>query len=465
MRPRKSAYKLLHDGALALADVQTNGMRIDVAHLEKTIAEVDAQIADIERRMLKDRVWRKYWSQLPNANLGSRPQLGSVLFGKLGHVPKGYTTKGNVKTNSESLEGTDEPIVKDFIKVEKLKKMKSTYLYGMKYNLIGDRIHPSTNLNTVRSYRSSQNGPNMQNIPTREELLGQVVRPNVIPDDGEWIVEIDYGQIEVRISACYHLDPVMITYIEDKTTDMHKDMACQIYKLRPDQVGKKIRYCGKNRFVFPQFYGDFYVRNAISLWEAIDEFGLITEDGIPLRDHLKSVGITSLGRCDPDRPPVAGTFEHQLLQVENDFWGNRFQVYNSWKTRWWQNFLRKGEFRMLSGFVVTGEPLKKNACVNYPIQGSSFHCLLWSLVELNRWLKKYRFRTKIINEIHDSLMLSGPKKELKDVLPMARYLMTEKIKKHWPWIVIPLEVEAEGSPVNWFEKRVLDIDTGEVIGK
>lgn len=41
------------------------------------------------------------------------------------------------------------------------------------------------------------------------------------------------------------------------------------------------------------------------------------------------------------------------------------------------------------------------------------------------------------------------------VLATANRIMTQDIRKHWPWIIVPLEVEVELTPVDgsWYLKK------------
>ena len=45
---KTDAYRLFHEGALALADVESNGFRIDVDRLDKTIDNVEVVGTDSE---------------------------------------------------------------------------------------------------------------------------------------------------------------------------------------------------------------------------------------------------------------------------------------------------------------------------------------------------------------------------------------------------------------------------------
>lgn len=237
----------------------------------------------------------------------------------------------------------------------------------------------------------------------------------------------------------------------------------QCYKLKKEQITKTIRYCAKNKFVFPQFYGSYFLECAKSLWEAIDLMDLETADGIPLKKHLRMQGIKELGDKNSDWETgrietVRGTFMDHIREVEKDFWGNRFKVYKQWKYDWWHQYLEHGEFEFLTGFVGRGVYNKRQVC-NYPIQGSAFHCLLWSLIRLQRWMKKNKMRSKIVAEIHDSLVIYFHVKEIDDVLAKAKQIMTVDIVKYWPWIIVPLTIEAEISEEgqSWAKKKVYPI--------
>ena len=91
--------------------------------------------------------------------------------------------------------------------------------------------------------------------------------------------------------------------------------------------------------------------------------------------------------------------------------------------------------------------------MNFPIQGASFHCLLWALVELQKWLNRGKMRSLIVGQIHDSILLDCTEEELEEVIAMAVYIMTDKLPQTWKWICIPMEVEVETSKTNWHEKK------------
>lgn len=458
----RDAYRLFHEGSLALSRMEHNGIRIDTDYVDKTLDSLTRKIADLQVKIKEDKVyklWRKAWGL--KTNLGSKGQLANVVFDRMGFKPKkGHeTAKGNRKEDESAFDHVDLPFVKDYFQIEKLKKVRSTYFLGIKRELVDGYVHPVFNLHLARTYRSTSDNPNFQNIPSRNPEIAALIRQCYIPRKGRRILEIDYAGIEVRIAAVYHKDPTMMRYINNPAMDMHRDMASKCFMLDSKQVTKHARYAGKNMFVFPQFYGSFYVDCARAMWEAIDRMKLTAGDGgVSLKEHLKAKGIRRLGDLDPSVRPAKGTFENHIKEVEDYFWNKQFPVYTRWKKQWWDEYKRNGWCQIKTGFVVYG-PHGRNDIINYPVQGAAFHCLLWSCIQMQKWLDANNMKCLIIGQIHDSLVFDCPDEELDEVTSMAHKIMTKDIRKHWDWINVPLDVEAEASPVNrsWHEKKHVNI--------
>jgi DNA polymerase-1 len=454
------AYQLLHQGVIALSQVENNGMRIDTEYLNKAIKHSEHQIARITQRMQKDKIYKKWKRNYgPETNIDSREQLGTILFEVLDYPCDHRTETGRPSTNNSVLSEIRLNFVQDFIRLQKIKKANSTYLKGILKEIDQGYLHPFFNLHIPITYRGSSDHPNFQNIPVRDPRFAKLIRKAFISRPHHRIVEVDFSGAEIGGAACYHKDPRMLSYIKNPKKDLHRDMAMQIYMLSLQQINKDIRYCGKNMFVFPQFYGDWYLSCAQSLWEAIDNMSLETDEGVSLKKHLRSKGIKKLGECDPDIDPEEGTFIYHLKEIENDFWNNRFKVYGQWKKDWWGDFCEQGFLDTLTGFRVSGD-LSRKEVINYPIQGTAFHWLLWSLIRIQKLLNKYRMRTKIIGQIHDSIVSDVYKKELRNYLEICQQVMTKDVRKHWPWIIVPLSIEAEVAPVggNWYEKEKYELN-------
>jgi len=454
-------YRLFHEGSIALAKVEANGIKIDEDYLARAKDQCKNEINRLKSQMLDDIVFDKWKRRFGlKANMGSREQLGEVIFGVM-KVPYKWdrTASGRYSTDDEVLRGLKIPFVDTFLGIERWKKAQSTYLRGIERETINGFLHPMFNLHLVSTYRGSCDSPNFQNIPIRRPEFAKLIRSAFIPrGPNRFLLEADFKGIEVVVAACYNHDPTLTAYVSDPAKDMHGDMARQCYILTKAELTKQSRYSAKNGFVFPEFYGNWYKAVARDLWRKIMELKLVTTGGMPLKEHLRKHGIRGLGKCDPECDPVEGTFEYHIKEVEDDFWHRRFKVYDQWKKDWNEAYLEKGYFDTLTGFRCSAM-MDRKQCVNYPIQGSAFHCLLWSLIRIQKLFHRYNMRSLIVGQIHDSMLMDVLNRERKDVLEIIKHVTTVDLAKHWKWICVPMRVEVEASPLggSWFEKKEIEL--------
>ena len=445
------AYQLFHDGQVAFAAVERNGCRIDVPYLRAAIAEVEKYLAEMEvglQQTAEYATGRKVFGT--SFNLDSAKQLAQILYKEHGHVVT--TLDGEVLTNVDeyALTKVGSEFAKMLLKLRKYKKLLGTYLKPILELQFNGYLHCSLNLNTVITYRSSCEDPNLQNIPARDKEIARLIRRAFIASDGFLIMECDLKGAEVSVSACYHHDPTMIAYLKNPSSDMHRDVAKRCFFL--DNVPKAVRQATKGDFTFSAFYGNWWRANAQSLWDDIHMENLKTAEGMHLAQHLALNGITGLGTCK-GKHTQPGTFEHHIKAVDQWFWGEQFHVYAAWKDYWWNLYLEHGGFQTLTGFRVQG-CFVFNQVVNSPIQGSSFHCILWALIQLQRWLVANGKRTRIINTIHDSIILDVYIPELYEINDKIVEILTVDLPRHWEWLCVPVtaEIEVAGPGLSWFDK-------------
>ena len=174
---------------------------------------------------------------------------------------------------------------------------------------------------------------------------------------------------------------------------------------------------------------------------------LETRKGTPLKKWLKKKGIKNLGK-----------FEDHIQEVEYYFWNELFHEYNEWKKELYQSYLNHGYVDMYTGFRCY-EFMKKNEAINRAIQGTAFHWLLWSLIQLRKEMKKRKMETLLVCQIHDSAELDIVPSERDEILGLAKEIMTEWIREHWEWIIVPLEIEVEIAPKGepWWKKKEVKI--------
>jgi DNA polymerase-1 len=442
---------LFLQGIKALCDVEGTGIGADAGYYQSENKRLTEQISSIESILYacpEATIFQNHTGR--KLNLKSTKDLNLLLYDLLALTSVKLTDGGKNSVDFESLNLIQTDFTRNLIIYRKLLKTRDTYLAQFIREICPDgRIHPTFNLHFARTFRSSSDHPNFQNIPVRDKESKKSCRMGLIPSKGNQIMEIDFASLEVRIMACYTQDPVLMNYINDPTTDMHRDQAIDILQLPVEEITKDLRFHTKNSIVFAFFYGSYYKPCAEGFWKNIK--GLTTKSGVDIYDHLKSKGLNYYKPAMMVDDP--SPFEHHLQQIEKKFW-KKYQVTKEW-TEYEENFyLRHGYVELKTGFRRGGY-LRKNQITNTPVQGSAFHCLLWSLIELNKELRKLNLRTKIIGQIHDSIVLDVYPPEAQEITLLARDIMTVRLRQAWDWITVPLDIEIEMTPIDgaWLEKE------------
>lgn len=418
-----NGFDLFMEGQKMFSEVEQNGLNIDEEYYEKIIQHLTKKQSILSKKILSSKELENWKGEF---NFNSSDQLRKLLFVDLGYVGIKKTKKDKDSTDAETLEKINTPFTNRILEYKKLDKIKGTYLSGFLKNSFQGKIYPSFNLNLVVTYRSSSDSPNLQNVPVRDLYAQELCRTGIKPSPGRQLLSVDYSGIEVRISACYHKDPNMIKYIRDPKSDMHRDVARQL--LLKEDISKDERFYAKNNFTFAEFYGDYWGNIAPNLWKNMPE------GSIPFSKYSK--------------------FEKHVKEIEDDFWNNRFKVYNQWRKDTWKRYQKTGKLYTHTGFICTGH-LDRKQVANYPIQGSAFHCLLWSMNEIHKYMKENKFESNLLGEVHDETITDLVPGEKKELLPVIRRISTIDIIKHWPWIIVPLDIEAEVSEIdgNWAEMK------------
>lgn len=444
---RLDAYQLFHAGTLALAEVERRGIHIDIGYCDEKLKWIDSKFKQAERRFYRTPLGRACLARFGDGfKYSSVQQLRAVLGADFGVKPIKETEGGEASADEESLRRCGVEGAELVLRMRRLSKMGNT-LSGLRREAINGVIHPSFWLHTVATYRSSSSGPNLQNVPVRDFEMQEVCRTAILPSKGHRLLEIDFKSVEVAVAACLHQDPTMLVYLRDPKSDMHGDMAVQIYKLKDgarqaENFKSVLRQSAKNGFVFPEFYGDYYGSCAVNMacnWLKMPQDGSwrdshgATFDGVPIGAHLRDIGIHSLG-----------DFTDHLEKVERDFWERRFRVYNRWRKDWYAKYQNEGGFEMKTGFSVSGL-YSRNQVINFPVQGPAFHCLLWVLIRLVNRLRGRR--SGVIAEVHDSALIDAHPDEFDDVLAICRELV-EALKCEWDWLIAPMTIEAKAGPVD-----------------
>ncbi len=462
----KKAYLFLHKGSLTLSEIEMNGLPVNTEHFDTTKTEVQKKITELKKELNDSEEAKKFFEQEGKTlDYGSPKDLRTLFFDVLGLESVKKTATGFDCVDHDALTSIKHKFANKLLELRKYDKINSTYMDQLIREINSDeRIHPFFHLHTTRTNRSSSNAPNSQNLPSRDEEGKLFVKKGFkVPDDC-YFAEVDFGSQEVRIAACFTKDPVLVSYINDPSTDMHKDECKNLYLLddslyeKPEYTKtlKRLRFFTKNGFIFPQFYGSYWRSCARSLWNDIE--GLEFEKGYSVYDYLAEKGISCLTNITSFKDkPKKGCFEYHIMQCENQFW-KKYSTFRKWQETSKEFYINNGYVYSMFGTRRRGY-LNQNKILNTGIQGTGFQCLLWSLTELNNYLKKNKFKSKIIGQIHDSILIQLQKDEAISILKQCQFIMEEKISQYYKWLIVPLAAEIECSELGgtWYDKKEIDI--------
>lgn len=456
------AYQLMHESIIALAHAEKTGIRVDVDKIKSHEDTLTNSIMSLEKELRTTDLFAKWNKRFGSIlNLDSSDQLATMLYSVLKLKAPKMTDGGKGSTDDESLKSLKMPELDKILQIRKLKKIRDTYLASYKREQVGGVLHPSFQLHNVITFRSSCEDPNFQNVPKREKKAKEICRSIIVPRKGFLLAEVDFAKIEVSISACYHKDPVMLKYLLSNSSDMHADTMIQLFLFKKYLPAKLpghgvLRNGTKNGFVFPQFYGDYYANCAINLskWAGMPvkgkwkkSQGIEIQEGHTIGEHLFEQGISTFD-----------DFKEHVRQVERDFWNKRFKVYSQWKKEWFESYQSKGYFDTLTGFRCQGI-MSRNEVINYPVQGSAFHCLLWSFVKIHKIMIARKWKTRLIGQIHDAIIMDVHPDEVDEVMTTVKRITCYELRQAWKWIIVPLDISAEVGEVDgdWLNQKHYDL--------
>jgi len=396
-----------------LANLKDYGIRIDRELLEnfyvdytksneELLKTIDTNQGVQEFKKLKEKEF----------NIASPKQLGEVLYKIYKIKPVKQTATGE-STDAEALdlilEQTDNKDAIELINsLLRFRKISSFLKRVVQYKELVDEkgfIHPTYNLNIAESYRSSATNPNCQNIYKRDEEL-IIFRKIIIPSPDNVLLECDYDALEVKVIAMASRDKNLTEQILNGV-DPHTKWASEIYEKNPEDVTKEERYDGKNKFVFPSFYGS--------------------------RD-------TSIFRSFPSKS------SRHVSKTQSKFW-KEYSSVKDWQNRTLAIYDTRGYVRGLSGFKRPG-PLSINQLYNTPIQGTAFHLLLDGLRTIDKEILRRGLKSRAFMEVHDSITFDAVLEEVEELIALANEVLCAK-RFDWQG-VIPTTISWEIGE-NWFE--------------
>ena len=395
-----------------LAEIEKKGIKVDVKRLKNLSLVFQKKLSKIEKEIFK-------LSSI-EFNIASPKQLGEILFNKLGLEGKKKGKSGAYSTSVDVLENLSyqgHKIAEFLLEWRQISKLLNTYTYSLinEVNKKTLRIHTSYSMAATNTGRLSSTDPNLQNIPIRTEE-GKKIRNAFISDKGFKLVSLDYSQIELRLLA--HIGKVEdLKKAFDKNIDIHKKTASQIFNVELKDVNDDLRRKAKTIN-----YGIIYGISAFGLAKQLNIQR--SEADLIIKEYFKNYkGILN------------------YINETTDFCKKNGFV----KTLFGRECYIEGINNKNSSF----RNFAIRAAINAPIQGSAADIIKKAMINIYKFLKEKKTKSKMILQVHDELLFEMCESEINylsmDIKKIMENSSLPEIK-----LDIPLIVDI-GQGSNWAE--------------
>ena len=389
-----------------LLNMERTGIRIDSDLLGTMSEELTGRMAAFEEEI--------YTHAGERFNINSTQQLGHILFDVL-KLTRKRKTKTGYSTDQSVLEALahEHPLPKIILEYRHLNKLLSTYVDALPRLVREDtgRVHTSFNQTVTTTGRLSSTDPNLQNIPIRTDLGGQI-RKAFIPQEGWKLISADYSQVELRVMAHLSEDETLRqAFIDDK--DIHTITASLVFDLPPEFVTGDLRRQAK-AINFGVIYGQ-------------TPFGLAQSLGIPQKSAANFID-----NYFATYPGVKAYNEQSIEKARRDGYVTTML----------------GRRRYLPEINLKNVNQRKFAernAINTPIQGTAADVIKVAMINIDRRLREDGFTGRMLLQVHDELIFEVPPEELDAAVEMVRHEMSHAVE-----LSVPLKVDI-GAGENWFE--------------
>lgn len=417
-RPEASfIYGKLIEASNVFMRVELNGVRLDMDYLEDLEFELEKELEGATKKLneVSATIWDpQQYSRDTGAkvkltdefNIKSPKQLKWMLQQVLGYpVPSTDAATIDMLIDEVDAGLITNPRAKDFLQaiasVRKNSKYMDTYVQGMRECVCKDlRIRGTFNLHGTETGRLSSSNPNMQNIPRDKKIKNLMCAT-----PGYKLVQMDYSQAELRVLALLSRDPWLVKVYQDGK-DLHDAVATDMFGPNFD---KEQRVMAKTIN-----FGVAYGRGPGSIAQAFKK--------------SMSEAREIINKWFRPMPQVKAWIDNRRAMA------------------------KRGEpcvtiFGRERHFVVTNEDLNhvQNEYINTPIQSIASDFTMFSLIEIDKFLRENNLDARIVTTVHDSIIVEcRDEKDLVDLVAQACIrIMAETPLKYVPDCPVPFKADAE----------------------
>jgi len=430
----------------ALFDAEEHGMRIDRTMLEVAGVDLQASIDSLDAKVR---------GVLGNCNLRSHPQLVSALQARGVVFTKFTETTEDLEDEEDKKYALDKKvleklkdkyeIIKDILELRAAQKIKGTYVDNILSTLNPDSvIHCSFNQN-VSTGRMSGSAPNLQNLPARNKTI----RRAFIPWSDEFLfVFADYSQIEVRLTAHFSQDPLLLDAYA-KNQDIHTRTYCEVFDqdleeitaILKDEAHPRHREVSLMRSATKRIvFGIIYGVGAPGLSEQVER-----PDQYVDLDTEQWIAVCQ-GFIDQYLDKYVGV-KRFVNQTKREVKANKQLTNYFGRIRHLPHIDAVALSKDEELYWMQGKAQRQG--VNYIVQSTAADLFKVACVRVHEILKGKK--SKMVNFVHDELQLYMHKEEL-HLLPSIKRAMED-----WRFSV-PIIAEFSSSETSWGEKKSMKVE-------
>lgn len=370
-----------------IVDMQTNGMKVDVPLLDKTVVKVKDLIK--QRRTDMQTILRKNNIRLGKIFNSNSPKQLQMILDKFG-IMLVKKTKTGYSVDVEVLENINHPFVKVLLEYRFLNKLYTTYYYPI-WNegklAKNNRVHFQFYQTGAKTGRFS--AERIQTIPRNEDksekLLGHNVRNIFIPKKGYVLVCFDYEQIEMRIFAHVSNCQRLINNINNGY-DPHMGAAYDVFGKQIIDYNEIVKKLAR-RAIKDTNFGIIYGMGVNKLRSGLTS---------TLKELQKNMGNSKI---EIDSPAVIMMRYHEMYPVKDYMQKTTAELFRKGYITITCNsdlmrFTR--DYRIPQDMAYRGP--------NAKIQGLASYVMKYGMKRSYNWMHEQKVDAKLLATIHDELI-------------------------------------------------------------
>lgn len=379
--------------------VERNGIQLNMPKLKETIKDFTKKRDDLLRdlKLTKDINWN------------STQQVSEFLIKEMMLPVLKKTPKGAPSVDAKVLKQYSEmgyTIVNKLLEYKYYDKALGTFLLRWEKDQVNGRLHPTFNIDTTRTGRTSCSDPNLQQVP-RDLALRTLFTARA----GYSFIEADQSQVELRVASDYANEKHMID-IYKHGGDIHAETA-------KATTGKAEITKDDRRRAKAVNFGFLYGMSAKKFVEyAHDSYGVTftLEEAKHYRD-----------RFFERYPDLQSWYYTQKAYCRND--GGV-----------WTKF---GRFRKLPE-IYSDDFMEKSGAerkaINTPVQSTASDILLCGLIEIVQTCPEIY----VCGTVHDSILMEVPNDKAKECQAKVKHIMEhpQLLQVFGIELKVPLDVDA-----------------------